>query len=94
MTRGLGKEGRKLWRWLTARYDIADVEPLVRRMCALSDGLAALREEQAQARAAGEVERVLRLESAIAKNEAAFARLWKLTGCASVEPARPEKRRN
>jgi hypothetical protein len=94
MTTRLGKEGRKLWRWLTARYDISDVEPLVRRMCALADGLAALREEQARARAAGEVERALRLENAIAKNEAAFARLWKLTGCASVQPARPEKGRD
>jgi hypothetical protein len=73
---GLGVDGRKLWAWAVARYEIAGCEPLLHQLCNLSDRLAAVREELKK----GAVD--CRLINAETKLVAQFQGCWRLAGFA------------
>jgi len=87
-TSGLGKEGRRLWRWLALSYELEGAEPLVRELCVLSDRLTQVRSDLVGPDLKP-IDRA-RLVSVEVKLVGMFTRCWRTLGLADPgEPKRP-----
>lgn len=74
--------GRRLRRWLTRHYDVAEVEPVIAELCKTANDLARTDSDLAQATSPAERGQIM---SARVRLRATFCRLWRLAGLDQAE---------